>query len=229
MKKELLFLLIVVVCSCGMNHKKENVQSNEQNERLIFPDSLVFHLPKNNQFQNSGCKEGIIASNAFENCKTRPSNEFVTEEFIPLFYLEEQIINQPSFCSSIIDSAKRNALKKMKVSDNSYFIIDKERKMLNKYNKDTLSHLFSEYANSLFVINFNCIYPSERNWVDSTTTCGLSEDFTLYFFKYGTSTILEKENPYDWELLPERIKHGYSCGVAISEEKLIALYWVLAW
>jgi hypothetical protein len=229
MKNVLLLLWTFSIYACGVNHSTEDVSANNQAGKLIFPDSLVFHLPQNNKTRTIGFTQGITASNAFTNCKLNIPEESISAEFIPFYYLEERIINSHSILDSIQNVSLSKAIAKIKVHDKTYFIIDKGRTMLNKYNRDTLINLYQENAANYLLMNFNCIYPSERNWIDPTTTCGLTDDFTLYIFKYGTDAVLKKEYLYDWDVLPKEIKHGYSCGIAISEKKLIVLYWVLAW
>ena len=41
--------------------------------------------------------------------------------------------------------------------------------------------------------------------------------------------IPDRISRYDWDLLPENIRHGYSCGVAFNDEKKYIYYWAMTW
>jgi hypothetical protein len=64
---------------------------------------------------------------------------------------------------------------------------------------------------------------------DSTTTCGLPVDYNILTLKSGNEFVLPEKYLYDWAVLPQKIKHGYRCGVAFKEDEPYIFYWVVAW
>lgn len=226
--KKLVLLFIVGFFSCVSNNQKEEVKTvHNHSEKLIFPDSLISHIPKKDEF-NSFFIEGIMSSNALEYRHEQFSNNAAQSEFFSYSYLQEYQIKKKLIIDSLHEKYKEMAIDLFVVSDTGYFIIDKERSLLQKYNEKSLHKTYVDKIDNYFILYFN-IYPYERNWVDSSTICGLSKDFVIYILKRGNDAILEEQYLYEWDVLPDLIKHGYSSGVAISKEHLIILYWALAW
>lgn len=226
--RKIIFILVFALFSCGANKNSDNKSFYNLSKNIIFPDSLTIYIPSEDEVSVDFIA-GITASNAFEeNMQVIPKKSDLAE-FIPFTFLQEYKISNNNVIDSLINKYQVLAIKRLEVLDTSYFIIDTERNLSKKFNKNSLKNLLSKKENYFFVINFNSIYPSERNWTDDSTTCGLTKDFIIYIFKYGKTAVLDEEILYEWDLLPEEIKHGYSCGAAISKEKSTLLYWVLAW
>lgn len=61
------------------------------------------------------------------------------------------------------------------------------------------------------------------------TKCGLSEDFKLYVLEAKPGKYLSDEYLQECECLPEKWKHGYSKGVALSDTKQVVIYWIAVW
>ena len=58
---------------------------------------------------------------------------------------------------------------------------------------------------------------------------GLSEDFNMYVFDAKLGKFIKEEYLQECDCLPEKWKHGYSKGVALSEKQQIVIYWTIVW
>lgn len=90
-----------------------------------------------------------------------------------------------------------------------------ERQALAKHNVTT--------ANSLPVPLF------EIDEYKGNTMSGLTEDFKIYVLDAQPGKYIDDKYLQECECLPEKWKHGYSKGVALSDEKQVVIYWVIVW
>lgn len=90
-----------------------------------------------------------------------------------------------------------------------------ERQKLAKHNITT--------ANSLPVPLF------EIDEYKGKTMSGLTDDFKLYVLDARPGKYIDEKNLQKCECLPEKWKHGYTKGVALSDEKQVVIYWVTVW
>lgn len=51
----------------------------------------------------------------------------------------------------------------------------------------------------------------------------------IYVIKYGNENLLKNDYAYNWSILPERLKHGYTSGVAFNQIDPYIIYWVVVW
>ncbi len=61
------------------------------------------------------------------------------------------------------------------------------------------------------------------------TMSGLTEDFKLYVLDAKPGKYIDEKYLQECECLPEKWKHGYSKGIALSDEKQVVIYWVIIW
>lgn len=61
------------------------------------------------------------------------------------------------------------------------------------------------------------------------TISGLSEDFEIYVIDAQPGKFMDEEELQDSDCLPKKWKHGFSKGIALSEEQLVIIYWVIVW
>jgi len=90
-----------------------------------------------------------------------------------------------------------------------------ERQKLAKYNKSIPTASPIPY--------FDIDEFSGENW------SGLSNDFKLYILGAESGTFINEKYLEECECLPDKWKHGYSKGIAISEERWVAIYWIVVW
>ena len=90
-----------------------------------------------------------------------------------------------------------------------------ERQALAKHNVIT--------ANSLPVPLF------EIDQYKGNTMSGLTEDFKLYVLDAKPGKYIDDKYLQECECLPDKWKHGYSKGIALSDEKQVVIYWITVW
>lgn len=61
------------------------------------------------------------------------------------------------------------------------------------------------------------------------TMSGLTEDFKIYVLEAKRGKYINEKYLQECECLPDKWKHGYSKGVALSDEKQVVIYWVAVW
>lgn len=76
-------------------------------------------------------------------------------------------------------------------------------------------------------------YPVPNFWhnqfTDLSTECNLSSDFTVYVIESESGIFLSKDKLSNGKYMPNEWNHGYSYGIAISEEQNVVIYWVVMW
>lgn len=61
------------------------------------------------------------------------------------------------------------------------------------------------------------------------TMSGLTEDFKLFVLDAQPGKYIDDKYLQECECIPKQWKHGYSKGVAFSDEKQVVIYWVIVW
>ena len=61
------------------------------------------------------------------------------------------------------------------------------------------------------------------------TIYGLTDDFKLYVLDAQPGKYIKDKYLQECKCLPEKWKHGYSKGVALSDEKKAVIYWIAVW
>ena len=61
------------------------------------------------------------------------------------------------------------------------------------------------------------------------TMSGLTDDFKLYVLEAKPGKYIDDKYLQECECLPDKWKHGYSKGVALSDEKKAVIYWIAVW
>ncbi len=61
------------------------------------------------------------------------------------------------------------------------------------------------------------------------TMSGLTDDFKLYVLDARPGKYVDEKYLQECECLPEKWKHGYSKGVAMSDEQQVIIYWIVVW
>jgi hypothetical protein len=57
----------------------------------------------------------------------------------------------------------------------------------------------------------------------------LPESYNILILKTNYKNVLDAKYTYTWDLLPERLKHGYTSGVAFNQIDPYIIYWVVVW
>ncbi len=121
------------------------------------------------------------------------------------------------------------SLKSIKSENNDYFIIGSERDMVAKYDTTILKNMYIHFNETNLIINFHELFNRTEQFYDSTTICGLPKGYTILIIKSGNEYIMPEEYKTEWQILPDKIKHGYRSGVAFKDGEPYMIYWVVAW
>ena len=69
----------------------------------------------------------------------------------------------------------------------------------------------------------------EINEFQGSTFSGLPKDFKIYVLGAKPGKYMDDKYLQDCVCLPEKWKHGYSKGVALSDKRKVIIYWVTVW
>jgi len=109
--------------------------------------------------------------------------------------------------------------------------------ILNRFTTNSNYGYINENEIDLNLIDLQCYenkYPIPNfsnfsKYQTEKTDCKLKTDFTIYVLESRTGIFLDDKNLPESKFMPEKWEHGYSKGVAISEEREIIIYWIIIW
>jgi hypothetical protein len=114
-------------------------------------------------------------------------------------------------------------------TDTTYFAICAEEDMRDGHDSIELKKELSKHANDKCILGFTGVFHNHPTLIYDKTNCKLPVDYKLYLLKYGDTFLLPKEYKTEWTVLPKTKRHGYSCGVAISDKNDSFIFWTVAW
>ena len=92
-------------------------------------------------------------------------------------------------------------------------------------NADDSSKINDDCYNNLFPIpNF-----WQSKFYNNESECNLEKGFKIYVLDSKPGIYVEEKYLSKYAYLPKKWEHGFSKGVAISEEQMAIIYWVIAW
>ena len=151
-------------------------------------------------------------------------------KFSTFFLLKVYVIND-----TVEYYNERNTLLEMshiqyKSDNNDYFIIGSEYELLKKYSLESLRINYRDIDIDKLVPYFGDIFDSSLEWYSEETICKLNGEYTIAIIDSRTENVLKlKKNPNSWEILPDKIKHGYLTGASFSDKNQTIIYWVCTW
>ena len=209
-------IVILLISMAGCKSSDDHLEI--ERESLIFQDSILNVFPVNEL-----AKLGLQSSNAFNSAANVKHREFT-----PKYYVEERIFSNDSVFKIFKSTITSYFHVETGMSDSTWFLIGNEDKLYSRYDKATLNKYFEQDL-SYFVLDFHTALRNSPRLHDTNTTLGISDDFETYIIKSGFQNILPESISYNWMLLPEKYKHGYTCGLSLSSKKQKVLYWIVAW
>jgi hypothetical protein len=127
--------------------------------------------------------------------------------------------------NDLVLKSKRN----IAPEESKYKIISSEEHLLKLYSINDLVQMFN-LNNDFFLPNFREVFQQYSAFeLNNGTNCGLPTDFQIYVLEYGFANIIDESYEYNWNLLPESIKQGYTSGAAVNDSKKLIVYWAIAW
>ena len=121
------------------------------------------------------------------------------------------------------------SIKRINSLDTNYIVIGSERDLFNRFDNETLNLMWKNNETSNLLPDFTEILNERKDLLNSMTFCGLSEDFELFIIKSGSDYVLPEKYRYEWNVLPQKERHGYSSGIAMNKKKRNLIYWTIAW
>ncbi len=209
MYKCIILLLTVITYSC-------NVKSNDFEKKYLdvksnFPYHFVGHFPNS-----------VWSTNAMYSVDTSTSLNNIA------FFFE--VVAPPKFyLDSVRGVLGKKSIAVYRANDPTLFVVNKFTTKDNyrnyyKYPDNYEFDLPDTIYNKIPVPNFFRSPYSQLN-----TPSRLDSTFTLYTLECEKGVHWDEYHVQKENYMPEYWKHGYSKGVAISEEKQVVIFWFICW
>ena len=221
--KNIIYVLMAVVClnSCMSNQQKDNAVVQLPQENYIIPDTLYSFFQK---YSNEKSKLIISVTNAGDT-----DLPYFAEEFVITYIVKGYSCQDTSWFTQMKKGLIDNGAYELKSGEERYFVIGSERDMLNSFDTLSLKERYANYLNTPLILNFHEIFKEKQDLYDKTTICGLPGDYEILIIKSGNEYVLPEKYRYDWKLLAEKLRHGYTSGIAYNKTDSSILYWVVTW
>ena len=211
-------VVIVLTAACQNVDVKKQIQERYKKSVQFFENDLVNHFPAN-------LPDSCWYSTTVPKTDTLKMFGFGVDKLFMTYALSQykSIASDFKNLPSTIYSANDNSLllvfdycDVMEIEGRTYRDQEPpERQRLAKHNVTM--------ASSLPVPLF------EIDQYKGNTMSGLPEDFKLYVLDAKPGKYIDDKYLQECECLPEKWKHGYSKGVALSDKKQVVIYWVAVW
>lgn len=212
------YLLSILFCFqfCSWQNKDFIKESD-----LEIPDSLYSFYPKKESSGFTG--SGYIETNA-----RRKYGYDKISFFTDAYYIKAQLPSSRYSYNKLIKESRENAIDSLELTDDKYFIVRNQEDLFAIY--DTL-FLREKYQHSEYILPYFGGYTEarHRNGYQPLSICGLPDDFKIIILKSGRNFVLPVYKKYDWDILPQKVKHGYTSGVAYRTPNDMIVYWCIAW
>jgi hypothetical protein len=214
-------MLLLCLISC-MSNQQNNTEIMQSTGNYIIPDSLISFFQN---YSNEKLRPLVSTTNAGET-----DLPYFAEEFVITYIVKGFTCKDTAWCAQAAKTLIEKGAIKIQSSESGYFVIGSERNLLSSFDAPNLKEQYSNrHLNTPLVLNFHEIFKEKRNLYDKTTISGLPRDYEILIIKSGNKYVLPDKYKYDWNLLPEQLKHGYTNGIAYSKDKTSILNWVVAW
>lgn len=202
--------LMTSLMACSQNTKQRSLGKEFVDEyldrKMKFPQEYVSHFPSQIEFPaNYVFQEGSENNN-------------------PGLFLDQKNDNLDSLRSYLTRKAvaKYSAADSCLVVVNRYLRID-DYGIANDYRSRMARSKLCE-ENYFPVANF-----WSRNAKKFETSCRLSRDYDLYVLDAKPGIYLDDLHRNSGRWMPEDWKHGYSKGIAVSQNEKSVIYWLVIW
>jgi len=131
------------------------------------------------------------------------------------------------FDGEIIDSVNNVVYQ---ANDTCLFVINRF------YNKESIDCQKELSEDEKKIVNQSCLIGKKpipnfwaNNFATDSTECRLPKDFMIFVFDAAAGKFLPDEYLTNRDFMPDEWKHGYSRGMAFSNQKKVLIYWVEIW
>ena len=217
MKNLLICFSAILFFACGIGNKDKSIDDvilDEMNKKYnyaisFFGKPMTDHFPK--KIESIDC--------SFTDSY---SSELGNLELVLLCREEKDYLNY------LIKEYEKSAIAEYKASDTCLLVV-------NRFVNSDRHYKIYPTQNELQLLEKDCYSnqnPIPNFWhnifTSDSTECKLSEDFSIYVIEAKKGKYFEEYLSDAW-FMPEKWKHGYSKGVAISEENSAVIYWLIIW
>ncbi|WP_029906646.1 hypothetical protein [Prevotella sp. 10(H)] len=215
---KILYILICLFCFQFCTPKNKN---NIKEDSLVIPDSLYSFYPIKESSDFTG--SSYIETNA----RKKSGNE-KAPIFIESYYIRAQLPSSRYSYNKLVKEYRDCAIDSLMLTDDNYFIVRNEEDLFNIY--DTL-FLKEKYQKSKYILPSFSGYTESRHRKSqgNLSICGLPTDYEILIMKSGRDFVLPEYMKYNWSILPDGLKHGYTSGVAYRTPDDMIIYWCVAW
>ena len=214
------FLIITFAAGCQNVDIKKQIQESYKKSIKIFSNDLVNYfpaeLPDSSEFSTNVIKEYNLAKFCFGTSRTMLWKHYKDKKYFRLKSYYDSLANVVYLPSDTTLLLVFSYCDKLEVEGKIYENQEPpKRQKLARHNVTT--------ATSLPVPLF------EIDEYKGNTMYGLTDDFKLYVLDAQPGKYIKDKYLQECKCLPEKWKHGYSKGVALSDEKKAVIYWIAVW
>lgn len=217
MKKYLLGLaiLLALLASCHPQHMQALLQKAH-----VVPDSICYNFDTIKRFSLLEVG-GHVVDNAYP---------YHTDDFEIFYFSQVYQCRDDAIIQQFLSTCEQSAINIINYSDSDFFIMNREAVLLAQYDTSFLEDRYSRILDcSCLVPDFQSLF-EDYPFTNSAKEAPLPENVRVYVLKAGNNFILSSQYSYDWMILPDIIRHGYSSGIAFNESTPNNIYsWAIAW
>ena len=221
MKKYAVFFLMLVLCACNGQRKNPFNRLDEFGIKYTIPDTIYSFFP-----QNSAGVTDWLSTNAQVDTSDVP---LIPDKFIVQLIVKRYKFNNKDLFASIVNSHKEQSLYSTFSESDDYALIYAERDLRKQIGDSLLKENFSNLLEKKLIMGFSEVFDRDPDFYSYRNKCGLPDGYDILVLKSGNEFILPERYNFDWDILPEKLKHGYLSGVAFKENEPYIIYWVVAW
>lgn len=214
------FIIIVLAVACQNVDVSKQIQERYNKSIRFFESDIVDHFPTE-LTDSSGYSTTVPKTDTMEMAGFGVDGLFLWKTYSLLQYTA--IVSKFANLSNTTYSANDSSLLLVFSYSDVIEIVgeiyrDQESPELQALAKHNVNK-----ANSLPVPLF------EIDEYKASTMSGLTGDFKLFVLDAQPGKYIDDKYLQECECIPEQWKHGYSKGVAFSDEKQVVIYWVIVW
>ncbi|MCK5855875.1 MAG: hypothetical protein KAG64_00195 [Bacteroidales bacterium] len=192
---------------------------------FVIPDSIMSFFP---HLQDSSKHSSGKLVDAFYNSEPL-DKPYIPSEFEVLYICLIYKYDSDQLYLNRKNDLRLKSKRNLASEESEYNIISSEEHLLKLYSINDLVQIFN-LNNDFFLPNFREVFQQYLPFdLNDNTNCGLPADFQIYVLEHDFANVIEESYAYNWNLLPESIKQGYTSGVAVNDSKALIVYWAVAW
>lgn len=221
-KMILMILVTLEIISCGSNDKPCN---KSLPDNVLIPDSLISYFPEKN---TPGIKYEYGGGNVFEKINETRYQPF---EMNISYLVKTYSIASRSIYNELDSLFREECIVKINpIEDTNFFIVNNPSILLSRYDTAYLKDKYNSLTEGYLILDFVDYYEDVEYYEsDTSTVLGFNQDFELYILEFGNQYVIDHSKYVEWEVLPQELKHGYSCGVVMNRKDYNVTYWAVAW